>query len=85
MTQLLWAFDGQSRRATATVKEGSYLVVGSTADAWTAAFRQFRDGTERILPGGSDRPFASLAEALTACQRHCDQTPAGCTPRQAKG
>ena len=83
MAQLLWLFDGQARRATASVRDGSYLVVATAADAWTAAFRQFRDGLERILPDGSDRPFSSLAEALMACQRHCDRMPDGCTPRQA--
>ena len=85
MAPLLWAFDGQSRRATASVKEGTYLVIGSAADSWTAAFRRFRDGTEKITPAdGSTRPFASLVESLIACQRHCDQTPGECTPRQGR-
>lgn len=85
MAQLLWTFDGHSKRAQASTKEGTYLVVGTTTDAWTAAYRQFRDGTQKIAPSdGNARPFASLAEALIACQRHCDQSPGACTPRQAK-
>jgi hypothetical protein len=84
VAQLLWTFDGQSKRAIASTKEGSYIIIGSSMDAWTAAFRQFRDGTEKIAASdGSGRPFVSLAEALVACQRHCDRSPAGCNPRQA--
>lgn len=79
MTFLLWKFDWASMLATTTATHGAYAVRGDDTqkNRWTARFRRSKagEGTDVIYKdqGAIIQDYDSMAEAIHACQQHCNE------------
>lgn len=74
MVFLQWTFEWEHRGAYALSPLGRYTISGDDSQKWTAKFHKNGDGTAVITPVDAKHTltFNNLAEAIRACQRHCD-------------
>lgn len=75
MSQLTWSFDWPVKRAVAVSTHGTYVITGEGSADWSARFtradtEQFRRTAHEV--GSSTCHYASMADAMHACQRHAD-------------
>jgi hypothetical protein len=71
----MWSFDWPVRRAVAVAAHGTYVIVGEGPQNWSAKFtrvdtEQYRRTARDVGPQICH--YASMADAMHACQRHAD-------------
>jgi hypothetical protein len=78
MPHLTWKFDWAQNQASATATHGTYLITAEGDKRWGGRFVRSAtaSGASRKYHGdplATIRYFPSLADAVRACQSHCER------------